>query len=42
MPNDKKPPKSEVRMISTATEKGLKPATNPPPMPQVKPPKSEK
>jgi hypothetical protein len=33
------PPPRKVRINE---EKGLKPAQNPPPMPQVKPPKAEK
>ncbi|MBF0232760.1 MAG: hypothetical protein HQK65_06950 [Desulfamplus sp.] len=32
----------EKRPIPFTEEKGLQPAKNPPPMPQVKPPKSEK
>ncbi len=34
--------KSKDGRLSTATDKGLKPATDPPPMPKVNPPKSEK
>jgi hypothetical protein len=47
MSKDKRPPSSnEQRPLPSrhvgADERGLQPAKNPPPMPQVKPPKSEK
>lgn len=43
MSQDKKPTPSEHHRPQPLTEeRGLQPAKNPPPMPQVKPPKSEK
>ncbi len=43
MSNDKSRPSSDHQRPQPLTEeKGLQPAKNPPPMPQVKPPKAEK
>lgn len=42
MSKEKQPPKIPTKGILINEEKGLKPAQNPPPMPQVKPPKAEK
>lgn len=43
MSNDKSRPSSNHHRAQPLTEeKGLQPAKNPPPMPQVKPPKPEK
>jgi hypothetical protein len=40
--NNKQPPSNKPVPRPLVEEKGLQPAKNPPPMPQVKPPKSEK
>ncbi|MBB3061769.1 hypothetical protein [Microbulbifer rhizosphaerae] len=42
MSKDKKPSSETPRPQPLAEERGLQPAKNPPQMPQVKPPKSEK
>ena len=42
MTQDRKPPQPvEQRPTPLVEERGLQPASNPPPMPQVKPPKPE-
>lgn len=40
--DQKKPSSGSQRPQPLVEERGLKPATNPPKMPEVKPPKSEK
>lgn len=40
--NNKQPPSHKPTPQPLTEEKGLQPAKNPPPMPQVKPPKTEK
>ena len=42
MSKDKTPSSEHQRPVPLIEEKGLQPAKNPPPMPQVKTPKSEK
>jgi len=42
MSNHDKPTTDHQRLQPLVEEKGLQPAKNPPPMPQVKPPASEK